>query len=323
MPGGRAGTLAEVPGALLLMGCLPGRDAGSPCRPGGPWSGTASLAPMSAVLALLSSVVWGSSDFLAGLISRRFPALVVIAWSQTIGLLALTPVLLWLGPAGVGAGWLPWAASAGVTGAVGLWAFYAALASGTMGVVAPIAATGAAVPVVLGVLTGDQPSGWAWVGMLLAGAGVVAASGPELGGGAKGRSVALAGVAAVAFGLTLFAIDRGSRVSVLHTLWGMRATSVSAYAVLALVTRSLGGVTRRVVPALALVGVADLVANGLFAVASSTGLVSIASVLGSLYPVVTTVLAWLVLHERLARIQYLGVVVTLVGTVVIASAGHS
>jgi len=278
---------------------------------------------MSAVLALLSSVVWGSSDFLAGLISRRFPALVVIAWSQTIGLLALTPVLLWLGPAGVGAGWLPWAASAGVTGAVGLWAFYAALASGTMGVVAPIAATGAAVPVVLGVLTGDQPSGWAWVGMLLAGAGVVAASGPELGGGAKGRSVALAGVAAVAFGLTLFAIDRGSRVSVLHTLWGMRATSVSAYAVLALVTRSLGGVTRRVVPALALVGVADLVANGLFAVASSTGLVSIASVLGSLYPVVTTVLAWLVLHERLARIQYLGVVVTLVGTVVIASAGHS
>jgi drug/metabolite transporter (DMT)-like permease len=323
VPGGRAGTLAEVPGALLLMGCLPGRDAGSRCRPGGPWSGTASLAPMSAVLALLSSVVWGSSDFLAGLISRRFPALVVIAWSQTIGLLALTPVLLWLGPAGVGAGWLPWAASAGVTGAVGLWAFYAALASGTMGVVAPIAATGAAVPVVLGVLTGDQPSGWAWVGMLLAGAGVVAASGPELGGGAKGRSVALAGVAAVAFGLTLFAIDRGSRVSVLHTLWGMRATSVSAYAVLALVTRSLGGVTRRVVPALALVGVADLVANGLFAVASSTGLVSIASVLGSLYPVVTTVLAWLVLHERLARIQYLGVVVTLVGTVVIASAGHS
>ncbi|MBK8757292.1 MAG: DMT family transporter [Actinomycetales bacterium] len=278
---------------------------------------------MSAVLALLSSVVWGSSDFLAGLISRRFSALVVIAWSQTIGLLALTPVLLWRGPTGVGAGWLPWAASAGVTGAVGLWAFYAALASGTMGVVAPIAATGAGVPVVLGVLTGDQPSGWAWFGMVLAGAGVVAASGPELGGGAKGRAVALAAVAAVAFGLTLFAIDRGSRVSVLHTLWGMRATSVSAYAVLALVTRSLGGVTRKVVPALALVGVADLVANGLFAVASSTGLVSIASVLGSLYPVVTTVLAWLVLHERLARIQYLGVVVTLVGTVVIASVGHS
>ncbi len=92
---------------------------------------------------------------------------------------------------------------------------------------------------------------------------------------------------------------------------------------LALVTRSLGGVTRAVVPVLAVVGVADLVANALFAVASSTGLVSIASVLGSLYPVVTTVLAWIVLHERLARVQYLGVVITLVGTVVIASAGHA
>lgn len=283
----------------------------------------ASLSGMSAVLALLSSLVWGSSDFVAGLVSRRLPALVVIAWSQTIGLVALTPVLLWRGPVGVGGGWVPWAVSAGITGAIGLWAFYAALASGTMGVVAPIAATGASVPVVLGVLTGDQPSGWAWVGMALAGAGVIAASGPELGGGAKGRSVGLAAVAALAFGLTLFALDRGSRVSVLHTLWGMRATSVTGYAVLALVTRSLGGVTRAVVPVLAVVGVADLVANALFAVASSTGLVSIASVLGSLYPVVTTVLAWIVLHERLARVQYLGVVVTLVGTVVIASAGHS
>ena len=111
---------------------------------------------MSAVLALLSSLVWGSSDFVAGLVSRRLPALVVIAWSQTIGLVALTPVLLWRGPVGVGGGWVPWAVSAGITGAIGLWAFYAALASGTMGVVAPIAAKNASLRLDRSTIAADE-----------------------------------------------------------------------------------------------------------------------------------------------------------------------
>ena len=149
------------------------------------------------------------------------------------------------------AGWFPWAMLAGVSGAMGLLSFYAALSTGTMGVVAPIAAVGSGIPVLLGVLSGEKPSALAWWGIAVAIAGVVLASGPEMKEGLGARPVLLACLAAVGFGVALFALDRGARVSLLHTLWGMRITSAIGYAALALAARSLGGVARRQVPVLA------------------------------------------------------------------------
>lgn len=274
--------------------------------------------PVSALLALCSSLLWGTSDFVAGLRARTLPAAAVVGWSQLVGLSALTVVVAAGHPLVLG-GWLGWAVGAGAAGAVALGAFYAALAAGTMGVVAPIAALGAAVPVMLGVLAGEAPSPLAWVGMSVAVAGAVLASGPELRAGLHVRPVALAGVAAVGFGLVLFLIDRGARVSLVSTLWGMRLTSTTLYAALALARRTLGGVGRRDWPALVLVGLADLGANALFAVASSQGMVSIASVLGSLYPVVTILLARALLRERLRGIQNAGVVLSLAGVIAIAA----
>jgi drug/metabolite transporter (DMT)-like permease len=158
----------------------------------------------------------------------------------------------------------------------------------------------------------------AWVGMTVAAVGVALASGPELTGAVSARPVVLASIAAVGFGLSLYLLDRGARVSLLHTLWGMRLTSVTVFVIAALALRTVGGGRARDLPMLAINGGGDLLANALFAFASSRGMVSVASVLGSLYPVVTVLLARAVLEERLRRVQVAGVALSLAGVVVIA-----
>jgi drug/metabolite transporter (DMT)-like permease len=188
-----------------------------------------------------------------------------------------------------------------------------------MGVVAPVASLGVIVPVALGLATGDEPSALAWTGMAVAISGVALASGPELTGAVSARPVVLASIAAVGFGVALFALDRGARVSTLHTLWSMRLTSVAAFATAAAGRRTLGGVRAPDLPLLAVIGLGDLFANVLFAVASSQGQVSLASVLASLYPVVTVLLARAVLHERLRPIQKVGVVLSMAGAAAIAT----
>jgi drug/metabolite transporter (DMT)-like permease len=276
---------------------------------------------MLALLALGSSVCWGTSDFFAGLKSRTIAPPAVVAITQGFALLALSLVLL-VRHTGLSASFTGngpfWAIGAGLAGAGGLVCFYTALASGTMGVVAPISSLGALLPVFLGLLTGEHPSTTAWVGMAVAVAGAALASGPELTGAVPPRPVVLAVVAALCFGAALYCLDRGARYALLETLWGMRATSVSIFLIAGLVVRSVGGTRAQDLPALAVIGLADVTANGLFAFSSSRGLVSVASVLGSLYPVATLFWARLILGERLRRVQAVGVGMTLLGVVAIA-----
>jgi drug/metabolite transporter (DMT)-like permease len=276
---------------------------------------------MLALLALASSACWGTADFFAGLKARTIAPAAVVAVTQGCALIALSAVLVvrntGLSPSFTGSGPL-WAIAAGVAGAVGLSCFYAALASGTMGVVAPISSLGALVPVFLGLLTGEHPSALAWVGMAVAVTGAALASGPELTGAVPPRPVMLAAVSAVCFGTALYCLDRGARYALLETLWGMRLTSVVMFLVAGLVVRSVGGTRARDLPALAVIGLGDVTANGLFAYSSSKGLVSVASVLGSLYPVATLFWARVLLGERLRRVQAIGVVLTLAGVIAIA-----
>ena len=274
---------------------------------------------MLSLLALASSACWGTADFFAGLKSRTMPAAAVVGWSQGLALLVIAAVVALRPGELTFDGWPAWAVAAGLAGAMGLVCFYAALSTGTMGVVAPVASLGVVVPVLLGLAGGEQPAPAAWAGMAVAVFGVLLASGPELSGEVSPRPVILAVVAAAGFGFALYCLDRGARESLLLTLWGMRLTSVTVFAVAALVLRTAGGVTRADLPPLFAIGVGDLVANTLFAFASSRGLVSVASVLGSIYPVVTVLLARFVLHERLRRIQAVGVALTLVGVGVLAA----
>jgi drug/metabolite transporter (DMT)-like permease len=276
---------------------------------------------MLALLALASSVFWGTSDFFAGLKSRTISAPAVVAITQGFALIALSVILLvrntGFSPDFKGNGpW--WAIAAGAAGALGLVCFYTALASGTMGVVAPISSMGALVPVFLGLLTGEHPSVTAWIGMAVAVTGAALASGPELTGAVPPRPVMLAVVAAACFGTALYCLDRGARYALVETLWGMRATSVALFLITGLVARSVGGTRGRDLPALAAIGLGDVTANGLFAFASSQGMVSVASVLGSLYPVATLFWARVLLKERLRHVQTIGVALTLFGVVAIA-----
>ncbi len=274
---------------------------------------------MAAILALLSSVMWGTADFSGGTLTRRRPALAVAGASQAVGLVLVAVVAVASGAWRDPAGYLGWGVAAGLCGLLGLVCFYQALAIGTMGVVSPIAATGVVVPVLGGLARGERPAGLQVAGMVVAVVGIVLASGPELGGRAGVRPLVLAGCAAVAFGVALLLITVGSRESIVMTMLSMRVTSVALVGVVALALRSTGGLRRADAGALISIGVFDVGANLMFGWASTLGLVSLVAVLGSLYPVVTVLLARFVHAERLGRAQNAGVLVALGGVVLIAA----
>lgn len=220
--------------------------------------------------------------------------------------------------------YLWWAVGAGLAGMLGLVCFYAALAMGTMGVVSPIAALGVVVPVLVGLARGERPATIQLVGITIAVLGVVLASGPELAGRAGARPLVLAALSALGFGLALLFIAEGARTSTLMTLVTMRVTSVTVLAVaLAAAARRLArgrlSLDRRDVALVIVTGMADVAANLTFGLASTRGLVSIVAVLGSLYPVVTVLLARVIHAERLGAAQTVGVAGALGGVVLIAA----
>jgi drug/metabolite transporter (DMT)-like permease len=277
---------------------------------------------VSVALALLSSLLWGGSDFLGGTAARRIPAASVVGVSQAFALVGLVPVALLVGsrPDHPLAGVL-----AGLAGVVGLGLFYAALAGGTMGVVAPIASMGALLPVTVGLARGEVPSGLQIAGIVVAILGVVLASGPELSGGASSRPLLLALGAAVGFGLVAVLLSEGSKGpsgAVVVTLLVMRTTSVGVLVLAFLVARTRGlsiGVVRTDLGLLLAVGLGDVGANACFALASRAGLLSVVAVLGSLYPVVTVLLARQLQNERLRGIQVIGTLGTLGGVALLAA----
>lgn len=287
---------------------------------------------MTILVAVASSLMWGLADFLGGKASRRLNALLVVLISQLTGLLAALLTAVASGSFTGPRGYVLWGAGAGVAGGCAVVLFYRALAIGTMGVVAPLAALGVIVPVVFGVLSGTVPSAVTMVGIVLAIGGVVVAargnrSGPRRAG--HGRSIVLALGSAVGFGLLQYAISGGSQYSAVMTMTAMRATSVpllAIAAVIALRTGSLSGSTPgagrrlpvRLLALVAVIGVFDVSANLLFAVATVSGELASVAVLGSLYPAVTVLLARVVDHERLSRRQAVGVGVALAGVAMIA-----
>jgi drug/metabolite transporter (DMT)-like permease len=283
---------------------------------------------LAVALGLGSSLCWGLADFFGGLQSRKRAMLAVLLVSQGVALLLLLPFALALADEGPSAAAVGWAALGGSAGVVALGAFYRGLAIGTMSVVAPISATGAAVPVLVGLAEGERPGVLQVAGMVAALAGVILASResePTEDMGAAHRragraAVGLALVAAVGFGTFFVGVDRASATA--EVPWVIvisRSCSLVLVLVAALVARP--DLPRDAVSfgALAMVGVLDLGANGLFAVATTKGLLSVVAVLGSLYPAVTVVLARLVLAERVSRLQEVGIGLTLAGVVAISA----
>jgi len=274
-------------------------------------------------LGLAASLSWGVADFLGGIQSRRMPVVAVVLGSQITGLALVVTIVAIRGTGPPGGDFLPYAAASSVGGIIGLTSFYKALSIGAMGVVAPLSSTAAVIPLVVGLATGDELSALQGAGIALAVTGVVLAS-REAGDEAKGSTAVAAGagfalLSAIGFGCFFVAMDRASNADVLWAVCVSRTVSVRLLALALLVTRPRLGLRVADMRILALVGVLDIAANGFFAVASTKGLVSVVAVLASLYPIVTVVLARVVLKERLHAVQRIGAAAALAGVALISA----
>jgi len=272
----------------------------------------------TAALALAAAASWGVGDFFGGLKSRSLNPVAILIVAQPIG---LTLLGVWVAVRGQGppGSAVLWACLASVLGTTGLIAFYLGMAAGALSIVAPIAGAGAAIPVIWGLAGGDHPSGYQELGFAAALIGVVLASferRPEAARLAAG--VGWAAIAMLAFGAYYIPMHAASHGDFLWAAFVFRLTSTTLIAAAWLVLRPPRA-RRADLPVLASIGILDTGGNVFFAAASAKGLVSVVSILASLYPVVTVLLARAVLKERVHRSQELGIALALAGIVLISA----
>ena len=276
---------------------------------------------MGIAFALAASAAWGSADFIGGIKSRDYSAIAVLFTIEVSGLLVGLIVLGVIQDPFPSTRATLCALGAGTAGIIALGAFYRALAIGTMSIVAPISATGVALPVVVGIATGDHPSPVVVAGLIVTTAGVILASREvheDVDQASIARmSIVLALVAAVGFGTYFIGADVAADDSVIWTVILGRVVAIPVVGLLLLArgTRMPRGPDLSL---LAIAGCGDLAATGLYGLANTHGALSIVSVVGSLYPVATIGLARLVLNERIRRIQAIGVAAALTGVALIA-----
>jgi drug/metabolite transporter (DMT)-like permease len=276
---------------------------------------------VASLLALSGAVLWGVGDFLGGFASRRLAVLAVLAISQAVG---LAGVALWVWIASdpfPGLSEILPAAAAGVAGLIGLGALYRGLAVGAMGIVAPISAASPVVPLAVDAARGLTPTSLQWLGIVLVLAGIVALSREPSGVGTRriAAGAGLAVVAALGFGGFIVGLDAGSDESAPWAVVAARSASVAiALAAAALTATSLRPPIR-FVPMILAVGIFDTGANVCVAFATTKGAAGVVAVLSALYPIVTVVLARLVLAERLSAARRIGGVTALAGAALVAA----
>jgi drug/metabolite transporter (DMT)-like permease len=264
-------------------------------------------------LAAAAALSWGSSGLLAGFISRSRPAVLVALVVQLTGLALLLTVAL----AAAEAPSLRAAAAGigcGIVGGVGLLWLYRALASRSVGVAAPLAASGILVPALAGVMGGERLGTAQAIGavVLVLGVGAILYNRP--GDGPDRRTVKLALGAALAFGIFYLGLDAGARDSAAWVTVFARVGGVGVLLVIALRARELHRLAlgRWIGPA-AVAGAVDAAGNLSYAAASATGALSVVSLISAAYPAVTVVLAVVVLRERITALRACGVLATVAG----------
>jgi len=251
---------------------------------------------------------------------------VTVLASQTVGLVAAAAAIVVSGERFPGGESLAWGAAAGMAGACGLYAFYRALASGQMAVVAPLVAViGAGVPAAVGIARGDQLSALQLGGMACGLAAIVVVSWPGRAtphaGPATVRLLPLIILGGLGFAGFFLGIHEAMRVggATWWPLLGARSATVLLAVVVALVVRPRWEGVPDVAPLILAAGVADYGGNAFFLLASQGGGLSVPVVLSSLYPVTTVLLAAWLLHERLHRWQVGGIVLAVAGVALIAT----
>lgn len=276
---------------------------------------------MAVLLGLLVAVTYGVGDFFGGIASKRNPPTVVVALSQSFGLVIMVLLVLVDGRAPV---WrdVGFGAAAGSVGLIGVILLYRGLAAGTMSVVAPITAVGAGVvPFAWGLLTGERPTGIALVGVAaaLAAVALVSAADAVEDQTATRSDVVLALGAGVAFGMVFILLGETGEESGMWPVLAARLASVTLVTTGVLLTHQSLRPADGTLPTIGAAGALDAGANALYLLASREGLLSLVSVLSSLYPAATIVLARFVLRERMNTKQLAGIALALTGVALIAA----
>jgi drug/metabolite transporter (DMT)-like permease len=288
-------------------------------------------------LALAAAAFYGVSNFVGPLLTRELPVVPVLVVGQVVAFaVSVTAVAIGSDPV-PDSGALVAALIAGAGNALGVAGFYRAAELAPLSIVAPIAATAAVLPVALGIATGDPLVAAQIAGIVLAVAGVAAASARQGAGAGSDREptrpaggsgersprtragIVFALLAALGFGVFLTGMGPASDGGV---FWAVALSRASLLLIL-VGGAALGGLEQRVpaaaLPKAAIPGVLLFAGTVAYSFATQEGLLSIVSVLGSLFPVVTVALALVILRERLAWVQWVGVAATLVGVVLIST----
>ena len=282
------------------------------------------------IVGLASAVIFGTADFFGGLASKRISPVRVVAISATIGLIFLTLATLIIGGT-FSWGAVLWGGLSGVVGSVAILTLYAALAIGPMSILSPLTAViSAIVPVTWGLLQGERLSmlGYIALGIALV-AVVLVGFVPEKGAVRPSmRGVGYAVISGVLIGVLLILLNQApsdsgllplvfNRASYLVILWAI---------VLVLVIRGRmrhdppGPRIRPVLPLIIGAGISDSLANTLIIIGLRLGDLSVIAVLTALYPAGTIALAAIVLKERIAAVQWVGLGLALVAAAMLALA---
>ncbi len=266
-----------------------------------------------------SAVTWGAGDFSGGFASKRGNILSVIVISQLVGLGFLLLLSLIIPEDTPTYHSLAWGAAGGIFGATGLVALYTALAGGRMSIVAPLSAVMTALlPIGFSFFLEGLPRSMQLIGMVIALVSVWILSAQKNGSPLVKRELLLSLAAGVGFGLFFVCIDQASESAIIRPLIAARVASVTLFGCIVLKRGSNASVKKSQVPFVVLAGVLDASGNALFAMAASLGRLDISSVLASLYPASTVLLAGLFLKERLQPQQWIGVLTAGLALVLIA-----
>ena len=271
-------------------------------------------------LGLLSALSWGGGDFCGGLSTRRADPHTVVFMAEMVGAVLLAALALTFHEAMPDRLHLLWAGAGGLLGAVGLLVLYQALASGHMGIVAPLTAViSGGMPVLFGLITDGLPAPLHLAGFALALAAVWLLAGGA-GETLTRRDLVYTLIAGVSFGFYFVFIDAGTGAG--NVFWSLTVAralgGLLLLAAIAVMRRPLLP-PRTVLPITALTGVLDAGGNLFFALAAAVGRLDVAAILASLYPGVTVLLAWGILGQKLNRPQTVGVVAALAAIVLIAA----
>jgi drug/metabolite transporter (DMT)-like permease len=274
---------------------------------------------VSIVLALAASLSWGVADYVGPLQGRRIGIWPVLFWSQVAGLIMLlVPTLAVARLPSDGS--ILWAIPAAAAATVGLATYYKGMSVGAMSVVAPIAGASATIPVVYGLALGERTTSLRLAGLAVAILGIILVSTEHRSGARRvAAGVGLALVAAVSLGLYFPPMHVAGRAGFWWAATIYRVATVSFILIAVRARKADFSIARRDLPLIAAVGCGDSLGVLLFAAASRHGLVSVTSVLASLYPVVTVLLAAFLLRERLGNLQRLGILFALGGAALIST----